>query len=50
MDYCVFVVLYFWMVFEGIGLFIIYFGVGMGLFLVDMCLDGVVDGVGVDWC
>jgi len=34
---------------EGIGLPSIHFGVGTGLFLADMRLDGVADAVGVDW-
>lgn len=34
---------------SGIGLPTIHFGVGTGPFLVDMRLDGVADGVGVDW-
>ncbi|GAA1221937.1 uroporphyrinogen decarboxylase [Microbacterium maritypicum] len=33
----------------GIGLPTIHFGVGTGPFLADMRLDGVADGVGVDW-
>ncbi|MFJ2369027.1 uroporphyrinogen decarboxylase [Microbacterium sp. NPDC087665] len=34
---------------EGIGLPSIHFGVGTGPFLADMRLDGVANGVGVDW-
>lgn len=34
---------------EGIGIPSIHFGVGTGPFLADMRLDGVADGVGVDW-
>ncbi|WEF20675.1 uroporphyrinogen decarboxylase [Microbacterium maritypicum] len=34
---------------SGIGLPTIHFGVGTGPFLADMRLDGVADGVGVDW-
>ncbi|MFJ4223123.1 uroporphyrinogen decarboxylase [Microbacterium sp. NPDC089695] len=34
---------------QGIGLPAIHFGVGTGPFLADMRLDGVADGVGVDW-
>ncbi|QNA93769.1 MULTISPECIES: uroporphyrinogen decarboxylase [unclassified Microbacterium] len=34
---------------SGIGLPTIHFGVGTGRFLDDMRLDGVADGVGVDW-
>lgn len=34
---------------EGIGLPSIHFGVGTGPFLADMRLDGIADGVGVDW-
>ncbi|WP_091227638.1 uroporphyrinogen decarboxylase [Microbacterium sp. 3J1] len=34
---------------EGIGLPTIHFGVGTGPFLADMRLDGIADGVGVDW-
>ncbi|MEV4737339.1 MULTISPECIES: uroporphyrinogen decarboxylase [unclassified Microbacterium] len=33
----------------GIGVPTIHFGVGTGPFLADMRLDGVADGVGVDW-
>ena len=34
---------------QGIGIPTIHFGVGTGPFLADMRLDGVADGVGVDW-
>jgi uroporphyrinogen decarboxylase len=34
---------------QGIGIPTIHFGVGTGPFLGDMRLDGVADGVGVDW-
>ncbi|MFB4350562.1 uroporphyrinogen decarboxylase [Microbacterium sp. CR_7] len=34
---------------EGIGIPTIHFGVGTGPFLADMRLDGIADGVGVDW-
>jgi len=34
---------------DGIGIPSIHFGVGTGPFLADMRLDGVADGVGVDW-
>ncbi|MFJ4175537.1 uroporphyrinogen decarboxylase [Microbacterium sp. NPDC089696] len=34
---------------DGIGVPTIHFGVGTGPFLSDMRLDGVADGVGVDW-
>lgn len=34
---------------EAIGLPTIHFGVGTGPFLADMRLDGIADGVGVDW-
>jgi uroporphyrinogen decarboxylase len=34
---------------DGIGVPTIHFGVGTGPFLADMRLDGLADGVGVDW-
>lgn len=34
---------------DAIGVPSIHFGVGTGLFLADMRLDGIADGVGVDW-
>ncbi|MEN0021768.1 uroporphyrinogen decarboxylase [Microbacterium sp. LWO14-1.2] len=48
-DYLAFVAPHSRTALEGIGIPTIHFGVGTGPFLADMRLDGIADGVGVDW-
>ena len=48
-DYLAFVAPHSRTALEGIGIPPIHFGVGTGPFLADMRLDGIADGVGVDW-
>lgn len=48
-DYRAFVAAHSRAALDGIGIPTIHFGVGTGPFLADMALDGIVDGVGVDW-
>ncbi|PCE15090.1 uroporphyrinogen decarboxylase [Microbacterium sp. SZ1] len=48
-DYLAFVAPHSRTALEGIGIPSIHFGVGTGPFLADMRLDGIADGVGVDW-
>lgn len=48
-DYRAFVAPHSRVALDGIGVPSIHFGVGTGPFLADMRLDGIADGVGVDW-
>lgn len=48
-DYRAFVAPHSRVALDGIGIPSIHFGVGTGPFLDDMRLDGIADGVGVDW-
>lgn len=48
-DYRTFVAPHSRVALDGIGIPSIHFGVGTGPFLADMRLDGIADGVGVDW-
>jgi len=48
-DYRAFVAPHSKVALDGIGVPSIHFGVGTGPFLDDMRLDGIADGVGVDW-